>query len=306
MSDLPYIKFYPSDFLGGVSGLSPAERGVYITILCLIWDHNGPVKIDEGRLARRCGMPKAAFRKALASLMDEGKIHLTDDGLMNGRAKKALSDRENRTKSAKHAANERWSAQKKKSEKNQQEGDASASDAQCADPCAADAIPEARSQIYDGGGSARARDPDPPPKTEARSQLERFIIAAGGEPGHITPSGKMLGTMADRLLADQWLADPPDGLGLTEEVVMEVLRTVSEAKRDGPPHSFNYFTAAMQRRAGEIAAAARPLNPIMPEESKNGPDRSRQSPRSGRPTGAADRARQSLAAGFAGALADER
>jgi uncharacterized protein YdaU (DUF1376 family) len=33
MGESPFIKFYPSDFLAGTSGLSPAERGVYITLL---------------------------------------------------------------------------------------------------------------------------------------------------------------------------------------------------------------------------------------------------------------------------------
>ena len=74
MGEKPFIKFYPSDFLGGTSGLSPAERGVYMTLLCLIYEADGPIPRDDARLARRCGSPKAAFIRAIDCLIDQGKI----------------------------------------------------------------------------------------------------------------------------------------------------------------------------------------------------------------------------------------
>lgn len=106
----PFIKFFPSDFLGGTSGLSPAERGVYITLLCLIWDGNGPIQLDDGRLARRCGMPKASFKKALKALMDEGKIIRAPGGLTNKRAHDVLEDQNQRSATAKANAASRWTA----------------------------------------------------------------------------------------------------------------------------------------------------------------------------------------------------
>lgn len=142
MSDTPFIKFFPGDFLGGVGGLSPSERGVYITILCLIWENDGPVSLDEGRLARRCGMPKAAFLRVLKSLMDEGKVFRSPTGITNGRAEKTLVDRRNRIQNATHAANSKWNASKEKIKENQSEVDATAMQRQCV----ADAKPESRSQ----------------------------------------------------------------------------------------------------------------------------------------------------------------
>lgn len=147
MSDLPFIKFFPSDFLGGTSGLSPAERGVYITILCLIWEAEGPVALDDARLARRCGMPKAAFKRTLQALLDDGKLERVEGGLMNDRAKKTLVDRQNRSRNATHAANSRWTEQEGKIEEKQSHNDAGAMQAQCV----GDAIPEARSQKPDEG-----------------------------------------------------------------------------------------------------------------------------------------------------------
>jgi uncharacterized protein YdaU (DUF1376 family) len=131
MSDKPFIKFYPSDFLGGTSGLSPAERGVYITLLCLIYEADGPIARDDARLSRRCGAPKATFIRILDALIDDGKI--TEEGgmLSNRRAEKALVDRQNRSQSAGVAAKARWDAQGEKSEQKQEAEGAPAMPPQC-------------------------------------------------------------------------------------------------------------------------------------------------------------------------------
>lgn len=160
MSETPFIKFFPSDFLGGTGGLSPAERGVYITILCLIWENDGPINLDDTRLARRCGMPKAAFTKALASLFDEGKLYRGETGITNKRAEKTLMDRQNRTQNASIAANSRWTAQREKAQENQHSPDAPAMPGQCV----ADAKPEARSQSIDDTDVSSC---SPPPNFDA-------------------------------------------------------------------------------------------------------------------------------------------
>jgi uncharacterized protein YdaU (DUF1376 family) len=85
MSDLPFIKFFPGDFLSGTLGLSPAERGFYITLLCLIYEDNDAIARDDARLARRCGAPKAAFVRILSALIDQNKITEVDGMLSNRR-----------------------------------------------------------------------------------------------------------------------------------------------------------------------------------------------------------------------------
>lgn len=142
MGEKPFIKFFPSDFLGGTSGLSPAERGVYMTLLCLMYEQDGPIPRDDGRLARRCGAPKAAFIRSLECLIYEGKI--TDAGgmLSNGRAEKAIIDRASRVEIATIAANERWSAQKGKSKQKQGRHNANAMPEQCQTECQPEPEPD--------------------------------------------------------------------------------------------------------------------------------------------------------------------
>jgi len=83
-----YFKFNTADWLTGTSGLSAAERGVYITLLALIYDNDGPIFRDDGRLARKCGLPTMPFKRALDGLLSEGKLFVQDDGLLhNYRAK---------------------------------------------------------------------------------------------------------------------------------------------------------------------------------------------------------------------------
>ena len=48
---IPYFDFYPTDFMHGVRGLSAQEIGVYIMVLCRIYEENGPVEFHVARLA---------------------------------------------------------------------------------------------------------------------------------------------------------------------------------------------------------------------------------------------------------------
>lgn len=146
MGEKPFIKFYPSDFLGGTSGLSPAERGVYMTLLCLMYEQDGPIPRDDGRLARRCGSPKAAFIRAVECLIDEGKLTEVDGMLSNNRVEKAIVDRANRVETATIAANQRWDAQKQKSQTNQRPDNAQALPEQCQSECQPEPEPDIKKE----------------------------------------------------------------------------------------------------------------------------------------------------------------
>lgn len=126
----PWVKFFPSDWLAGTSGLSPTERGVYITILMLIYEMEGPIVMDEGRLARRCGTTRPTFKKAIRSLLDEGKVTMADGKITNARAQEELSRREEISRKASLSANKKWNQKRttesKKIVKNQDEHDAQA------------------------------------------------------------------------------------------------------------------------------------------------------------------------------------
>jgi len=270
MSDAPFIKFYPSDFLAGTSGLSPAERGVYITLLCLMYEASGPIERDDNRLSRRCGAPKAAFKRIMSALIEEGKIIETDGLLTNKRAESSILDRKNRTQSATHAAKQRWGEQEGKTEQNQGARDADALRTQCENECAADASqkPEPEPDIEGGGGDAHARareadtDPPsdapcntPPAETPDDTWRETLCKAMGLDLQGVTPGGRIAGTQADMAEAQRWQHE----LGLSKMQILRQVREVMGKKTDGPPKSFRYFTPAMQRLASEKAVV--PLAP---------------------------------------------
>lgn len=114
MSGDPWFRFFPSDWISGVSGLSAAERGVYVTLLAIMYDHGAPVFRDDARLSRQCGLPKAGFVRALDGLIKTGKIIFENGCLFNFRVKTELTERENRKLTSSDAAKSRWEKHKKK------------------------------------------------------------------------------------------------------------------------------------------------------------------------------------------------
>ena len=127
MADSPYIPFYPSDWLAGTRGLSAAETGVYITILCMIYEREAPLDMPRDRLARLCGCTVTNFERALSALIDGGKLIIKDGGLWNKRAECELELRSSKRSNAKRSANARW----EKPNEKQGASDANASIPQC-------------------------------------------------------------------------------------------------------------------------------------------------------------------------------
>jgi uncharacterized protein YdaU (DUF1376 family) len=127
MSDAPFVPFYTSDFLAGTSGMTAATKGVYITLLCLMYEAEAPLPQSWETLARRCGCTFPAFQKAIEGLQDDGKISVTDAGLWSQKCDKHIAQRRERQNSAAAAAKKRWGKDKEK----QEGADATASSAQC-------------------------------------------------------------------------------------------------------------------------------------------------------------------------------
>lgn len=80
-----FFRFYPSRFMAGIRGLNAVEVKIYISLLCRIYEHNGPIENDPLVLATYCEVRRAAFDKALAKLLALGKLYQTDDGLLSNR-----------------------------------------------------------------------------------------------------------------------------------------------------------------------------------------------------------------------------
>lgn len=127
MSESPFIPFYTSDFLGGTGGMTASTKGVYITLLCLIYEQEGPLSQRWEALARRCGCTLPAFKRAVSDLQDDGKIDLIDGMIWSSKCEKHMAQRRERSISAKAAAEKRW----QKAKENQCEGDANALRGQC-------------------------------------------------------------------------------------------------------------------------------------------------------------------------------
>lgn len=79
---LPWMKFYPADFMGSgkVQMMSPAERGIYISLLCHEWQE-GHLPDDPSRLARVAGATPREMEGAWPSVRpcfsvdDDGRLY---------------------------------------------------------------------------------------------------------------------------------------------------------------------------------------------------------------------------------------
>jgi len=127
MSDRPFVPFYTSDFLAGTSGMTAATKGVYITLLSLMYEAEAPLPQSWETLARRSGCTMPSFKKAIEALQDDAKITITDAGIWSDKCDKHITQRRERSDSAKAAAKKRWGKDKGK----QGRADATAYPAQC-------------------------------------------------------------------------------------------------------------------------------------------------------------------------------
>ncbi|SMO69583.1 YdaU family protein [Paracoccus laeviglucosivorans] len=127
MSDSPFFQFYPSDWLAGTRGLTAAETGIYITLIAMMYEAEGPVPNDPKRLARLCGTTPAAFLKAVDALVETGKLTHDERGFFNRRAGIEIEKRSEKRAAASASANARWNKTKQK----QQPENTNASNSQC-------------------------------------------------------------------------------------------------------------------------------------------------------------------------------
>lgn len=249
MSDTPWVKFYSSDWLGGTSGLTAAERGVYITLCALMYEFNGPIRRDDGRLSRRCGCTKAAFTKILGALIEDRKIIEIggDDGphLTNRKCETEISDRAIRSEKARAVAQSRWSAQSGKTQGNQRRKNASASATQC------ESEPEPdieRDKIINISTRGRAKRPD---DDDDRLSPSAFISAC--EPvdaGHWSWASDAVSGFISEAVAAGWSGDD----------LIAVARSARSSLGGLPMRSTAYIARCLNQRAEALAPdiAAKP------------------------------------------------
>lgn len=90
MSDRPWYRRFPDNFIAGTVGLSLEEKGAYSLVLDLIYVRGGPVPDEPRYIAGVCNCSVRKWNAIRQRLIDLGKIEVVDGYLMNRRAEKEL------------------------------------------------------------------------------------------------------------------------------------------------------------------------------------------------------------------------
>ena len=85
-----WYKRYPADFLNGVADLSAEERGVYASLLDMMYDQGGSIIDDPRCLARCSGCSTRRFNQIRNRLLAREKLIHRDGRLFNRRVFKSL------------------------------------------------------------------------------------------------------------------------------------------------------------------------------------------------------------------------
>lgn len=101
----------------GVRGLTAQETGLYVMLLCRMYEESGPIENHALKLSTYCGMRMATFQKTLDRLIALDKITSSDGLLFNDRAATEISNRADDLKIASKAGK----ASAKKRQQNQRE-----------------------------------------------------------------------------------------------------------------------------------------------------------------------------------------
>lgn len=168
MKKMPWVRFFASDWLAGTRGMSAVETGVYITLIATMYERGEPIQEDHARLARLCGASNSAFKKALETLVDEGKITRGNDGLWNDRVEKEHVYLSEKSEVGSKAAKSRWN---KKDNENNSGDDADALPAQCDGN--ANQKPDTRT--IEESSSLRSEERARAPKPDFQSEFENDL-----------------------------------------------------------------------------------------------------------------------------------
>ncbi len=223
MSEFPWVKFYPSDWLAGTRGMSALETGVYITLIATMYEKQAPIKEDTGRLARVCGASNSAFKKALAVLVDEGKIDRANGLLWNDRVGREVEKRAEKSEVARQNAHRRWADTDEKTQQKQ---------------CPENA--DAEHQQYNSDANQKSETRGQITTVTARPDLDdltnRLLDAGGDALRTIKP-----GMFANLSLPLGWL----DGGADLELDILPTMRRLCHGKPPGSVKGWRYFTEAI-------------------------------------------------------------
>lgn len=91
----PWHKRWHGNALNGMRGLSLELRGAYNSILDLMYDHGGPISLNERRLCGELECDLRVLRRVIPALISAGKLRLWTDGngvwIVNNKVLETLS-----------------------------------------------------------------------------------------------------------------------------------------------------------------------------------------------------------------------
>ena len=239
---LAYFPLYPDRYEADTAHLTILEDGAYNRLLRLCWRcPQCKMPDDDAWIYRQMratsAAEKGAVDRVLAEFFKRGKGKVWNPKLLEIHAQVSEAHLN------KSEAGKRGAAAKALKKAENASSTASAALKQ----------PEPEPEPERIGGGVGAREA---PQTDREAILE----AIGVDPvsGITGPSGRMLGTQADMAEMGRWLDLP----GITVPIILPEVRRIMAGKRDGPPSTFRFFTAAIQRLSGEISRP--PLEPTRP------------------------------------------
>lgn len=83
MTSRPWFKFYGRDYRDGVRDLPWEVTGIYSVLLTLLYEEGGRIKDHDQRLSRMIGCDVRLWKRARATMMEAGKLTLTEDGFLS-------------------------------------------------------------------------------------------------------------------------------------------------------------------------------------------------------------------------------
>ena len=236
MSDSFWVKWFPSDFLNGISDLTPHEIAVYTVILNRIYDEDKPIEMDIRRIAKRANMRPTTCEKAVNALLENNKLCLVNNCLDNKRALKVRQKRaETRSKSV-TSATHRWTQNKRKDE------------SKLPKKVNKNNEPAMRTHNLDDANRMRTHIPDDANAMPVRVLELESRVRLVEDSGEILQKLKKEFDLVENLYLgfggiqeiEKWVE-----LGLDYESMVTVMRSVLERQKIDKIKSWKYFTTAI-------------------------------------------------------------
>ena len=82
MAKLPWMKFFPTDYLADTRGLSPSDKGIWMDLICFAWDSpkRGQISADKDTFCRMLGCSMEELNHSFVTFMSRGVCQVSENG----------------------------------------------------------------------------------------------------------------------------------------------------------------------------------------------------------------------------------